>query len=288
MKEIRVTLEKILEEAENLPVIPTILIELLKQLENPKSSAKDLQKVIEKDQSLTAKVLKIANSAYYGYPRNISAISEAVVVLGFNTIHSLALAMLTRQLISTSAIGYGFKKGQLWKHSLATALLAKYISQRLKLVEYTEKIFTGGLLHDIGKLLLDSYVRKIKNQILSDALLGDMELIEAEEKRLGLNHAVVGAELAKKWNFPDFLEEMIRYHHTPEEAPENSRNLVTIIFCANNISYAIVESSLREIGLANKKFKQGFQKALELGLSKEDINKLIENVRNELEVIENG
>ena len=137
----------------NLPTLPLIVTRLLELIEDPGSAIQDLQEVISMDLALTAKVLKLANSAYYGYPREISTLTQAVIVLGLNTIKSLVLAASAYNIFYKELPGYKMARGGLWFHSFLTASFAKMIAKK-KVPAAQETAFIAGLLHDMGKQVM--------------------------------------------------------------------------------------------------------------------------------------
>jgi HD-like signal output (HDOD) protein len=145
--------DKIISESENLPVLPDIINKVLQEIDSETSNPDSFQKIISQDPVLTAKVLKMSNSAYYGFSREISTISEAVLILGMDTLKSLAIAASAVKLLNRDVVGYGLGEGGLWKHSLAAAMSATLIAKQMNIKD-AEKYFVAGLLHDIGKILL--------------------------------------------------------------------------------------------------------------------------------------
>ncbi len=233
-------LRTLIEEAENLPVLPHIAMEILERIEDPMSMLEDFKNLIEKDQVLTMRILRLANSAYYGYPREISKISDAIIILGLDTIRSLVLAISTRQMMISNVVTYGLKKGELWEHSVCVALMARLIARELK-IEDVEKYFVAGLVHDIGKLVIDSYVRKEREKFISQIKTGGVSITEAEERVIGYNHSFIGAEIAKTWKLPDFIVSTIKYHHDPYNAGTEFYKDATIIALANELSYELAK-----------------------------------------------
>ena len=190
-----------------LPTVPHILDKLSKMAADPTVSVKDMGRVIEKDQSLTSKILKLANSAFYGFPRRISTVSDAIVLLGFNVVRSLVLC---------SSIFEGVEKENvsLWEHSMGTALVAGSIARKLG-HKNPEEVSTAALLHDIGKIIIMNLFRKEYEEIKRMVRLDPGRSLELEEEVLGFNHADIGAILADHWNLPLTLVEPIETHHNP-------------------------------------------------------------------------
>ncbi len=226
----------ILSEAENLPALPDIVNKILRQIENPKSDSSMFQDIISKDPVLTAKVLKMSNSAYYGFSREIDTISEAVIILGLETLKSIVIAASAFKSLNQPFDGYGLHKGELWRHSLATAMAARLIAKSLNHQD-TEKFFISGLLHDIGKMLLSKYLRKYADDIKTLVKMREISFDEAEKQTLGFNHCDAGAELARYWKLPEVLVEVTKYHHSIQEATSGNKLYVKVIHIADIIAY---------------------------------------------------
>jgi putative nucleotidyltransferase with HDIG domain len=215
----KITLEELTQRVKELPALPAVVQKVMELTEDPRSSAQDIEAVLKKDQSLTAEVLRLANSAFYGIPRRISTVSEATVFLGFKTVKSVVLTASCRSMMQRKLSGYFLERGELWKHSLSAALSAQLLSKKVKF-PHPEAAYTAGLLHDIGKLILDTYLKESYQEVLKQVEEGEVTFLEAEEEILGFNHAAVGARLAERWGFPSSLTEAIGFHHQPEKASE--------------------------------------------------------------------
>lgn len=235
-KRSKILWKRILAEAENLPVLPDIVNQVLRQIENPSSSPTAFQDIISQDPVLTAKVLKMSNSAYYGFSREIDTLSEAVIILGLNTLKSLAIAASAYKLLNQPYNGYGLDKGDLWKHSLATAMAARSLAKMLNYQD-TEKFFVSGLLHDIGKILLSKFLVKYSNDIKILVNMREISFDIAEKQILGFNHCDVGAEIGLYWKLPNIFVETAKYHHTVIEASLKNSLYVKVVHMADIITY---------------------------------------------------
>jgi len=254
---------------ENTAPLPTVVSILLERIDDPKSNVKDLEILIEKDPILTSKILKMANSAYYGYPKTIASIKEAIIILGTNVIRSICLAVVTKSMMNVDSSGYFFNKPTgLWEHSVLVASGARTISRILK-VDDPEKYFVGGLLHDIGKIILSHEVKPHRLQILKYLLFREVTISEIESEIIDISHNVVGEMLANYWNLPKFISNIIRYHDNPYESPNEIFNDVLIVSCANELSYNFISDDLKEIGFSNKRMAFADKYLKELGVKKE-------------------
>jgi putative nucleotidyltransferase with HDIG domain len=215
-----VGLEELVAQVEDLPALPLVVTQVIRLTEDPDSTAQDLNAVISRDQALTAKVLRLANSAYYGFPRRIGTVTEAVILLGFNTIRNLVLAASVSNVLQREAPGYQLARGELWRHSLASAMAARLLARKARF-RAAEEAFVAGLLHDIGKLVLSHYVGQAYEEIIGEVTNQGLPFMEAEQRALGYDHAQVGGLVAEKWNLPGQLSEAIRCHHQPRLATLN-------------------------------------------------------------------
>ena len=229
---------KIISELGNideLPTIPPILVQLNKVLADPSSCAPDVAKLIEDDQVLTTRILKLVNSAYYGFSRKITTVKQAVVIIGFRNIRNLVLTAKSFDIYKSCyrKLRRLFDINLLWKHSLGTAVISRKIGE---LVNYPDKetLFVGGLIHDIGKVVefscLPDYIPEIFRLIKED----NVSMWTAEQRLFNITHAEIGKVLGDMWDFPPVLENMIAYHHYPHLADEFSRE-VAIVHIANAI-----------------------------------------------------
>jgi len=210
-------IKRITESIISLPTLPTVVSKMIQLVDNPKTSAASLARLIYTDQALTARILKLANSAYYGFPREISTVNMAIVVLGFNTVKEMGLSLSVFEAFKGASNDGIFDISRFWQHSIGCGSAARMIARRLRSQAMGEA-FVTGLLHDIGKVILKQYMRVEFAQIIETAAKGD-EPLEAIEKRIaGATHAQIGAWLAEKWNLPRLITDAVAFHHNPWEA----------------------------------------------------------------------
>ena len=209
--------EKIIARIDDLPTLPRTVLKITELVNDPKSSAKDLSRIITDDQVLTARLLKLVNSSFYGFPQRISTVTNAIVLLGFDAIRSLLLTTSVFDLFVGRTKKRRLDQEKFWDHSLGCAVGAKVIGNYLR-HDKIEELFVSGLLHDIGKIVemqfLPDEFDKVAELVNKEKIL----MITAENQVLGFNHAEIGKLLAEKWNLPIKLGQVIAHHHRPEYA----------------------------------------------------------------------
>ena len=194
--------------------MPASITEVIAACDDHDMTVGQLSQVVLRDQSLTANILKLANSSFYGHSRRVTTVTEAVVMLGFSAIKSLAISSHTARLLSGGLPGYGLQQGELWRHSISVAFTARRLAVEVKLAP-VEEAFVAGLLHDIGKTILSSYMEHAFDEVTRIAQDRRMPFHDVEAELLGFDHAELGAQIAVAWSFPPELEEAIRFHHSP-------------------------------------------------------------------------
>ena len=260
----------IIETTGDLPAMPHVASQVLKKANDPNATAKDLHQIISQDQSLAARVLKLANSSYYARSRAITTLTDAVVIMGFNTVKSLVMASVTRELFKN----FGLNEQLLWVHSIGSAVAARTIARKVRFPK-VEEAFLTGLLHDIGITVLLLKLPKKMTPILEAVYNGNAEDFRSQEMEvLGFDHAHVGELLAEKWRFSDEIVEAIGLHHRPEEAQANP-GLVRITYAANMFCHKLEIGHTRrpELDL------MALEPVRALQLDAEVIESLLEEVR---------
>ncbi|MBC7360011.1 MAG: HDOD domain-containing protein [Desulfacinum sp.] len=207
-------LDRLVQLTGDLPAMPHVASQVIKKISDPDAGAEDIQKLIAQDPSLAARVLKLANSSFYARSRSIATLRDAVVIIGMKTVRSLVVASVTRDLFDP----FGLTEKLLWEHSVGCALGARTIATRLRYSRVDES-FLAGLLHDVGKMILftrfPDQMRLIIQEVYNDPSLSFAKL---ERETFGFDHAQVGRLLARKWQFPEEIDEAIGCHHNPARA----------------------------------------------------------------------
>lgn len=205
MPDKRVEIKRIIKDTKSLPTLPGIILKLSSLAEDDKASVHEMARVISSDNVLSAKVLRLVNSPFYGFSGRISTISNALILLGVNVFRSLALSSSIFEIMEQNIIG-------LWEHSFGSAVAANVIARKLKLPE-CEEISTAALLHDIGKVIIKIKLEEDYNSLLSLINEKELSMIEAERELLGTDHAEIGEWIARTWFLPEKLIEPISCHH---------------------------------------------------------------------------
>lgn len=200
-----------LESLRELPSIPNVLSEVLQAVDNLDLSAKSLAHIIEKDQALTARVLRVANSPFYGFSRKIATIDLAIVILGLNTIKEIVLSLVLKRFFA-SISKHLFDVHGFWNYSIYCGTAAKYLARKLD-YRLSGEAFVAGLMHDIGILILIQYFASEFKLIREVQKKKSIALLDAEKEVLNSHHGEIGAWLAERWQLPQQLCEAIREHH---------------------------------------------------------------------------
>ncbi len=212
------TISSLVEEVRDLPMsMSETLPAVIEACDNADTSVNDLTSLISSDQSLVAMLLKLANSAYYGYARRIETLPEAIVLLGFSTIKSLAITATTMNLLFQSEDDLSEIRHEIWSHSLGTGVAARALARKRGNI-HPEKAFVAGLLHDLGMIILSVYRKEDFLKVLQHAQEASITYEAAEQELLDFNHADLGAAVAEAWSFPATHCEAIRCHHDPASA----------------------------------------------------------------------
>ncbi|UCD55966.1 MAG: HDOD domain-containing protein [Candidatus Hydrogenedentota bacterium] len=214
--------ESIIDGVVTIPTIPKILAELNAAIADPDSSGSDIANIISRDPPTATKVLRLANSAYYGLRNKVTTIKHAVTMLGINVIRNLVLTATVFDAPAAGSTAGLFDRNKFWQHSLGVGVAAKIVAKETlpEAERRADEFFICGLLHDLGKLIINQHSRPKFEQALVLSQDESIPLFEAEKKIIGCTHAEVGGLLAKRWNLSDEIISSLGYHHHPAEAPE--------------------------------------------------------------------
>ena len=229
-------IKQIMAQVKSFPGMPATAARLLKLLEDSDSSAAQIEEVLRYDAGLTANILKLTNSAYFGIPSKVSSVRQAVMMLGWKRLLQLVMTMCMSTVMKRPVDGYDLPQGELWRHSIAVSVAAEAVVKALKIPE-AEEVFTAALLHDVGKLVLGGFVKDDLEQIKTMVSKG-IPFEVAEYMVIGTDHAEIGARILEKWDFPQDLVNAVNWHHDPETC-ENHCTLSDIVHIANTVGLRI-------------------------------------------------
>lgn len=221
-------LRRQIESIKQLPTLPQVMERVMEVITDPKSSASDLGREIAKDQSLTAKMLRMVNSAFYGFYRRIDSVGDAVAILGYNEVRILTLTISVFDSFGPSRTGWD--RPRFWQHALATAVGTETLAQGSKTL--AKEAYVAGLLHDIGKVAFDKLLGSEWIRLLRRAEKEEAALDQMEQEEFGASHATAGGWLAEQWHLPERISQAITLHHNLEEA-EREHALTPLVHLAN-------------------------------------------------------
>jgi len=259
--------------------IKQVVAKLVETINDPASGAKELKEVIEKDPPLSARLLKRANSSYYGFRRKIHAIQDAIVCIGFNAVKELAMSQKVSEVFQGGASCQSYSRPALWEHSLSVALCSKFIYTR-EFGQSGENIYTAGLLHDFGIIAEEQFARTDFRLALELSEKQRQNLPDAEKKGFGFNHTDVGRAIADTWDFPYELVNAIGSHHDPEKVEGDSKRFVLTLYVSDYICQR------HAIGYCDAPFKADerlyYNCLKELGIKGTAMNLIVEDVQKDI------
>lgn len=271
------TLHNLIHRVDALPEVPQVAFRVIQLLNIPDTAVSQLAELIGADQALTAKLLRLCNSAYYGLSRKVTTVPEAIMIVGFSAVKSMVLMITTQSTMNKGLLGYKIKPGEFWRHSLGTAESARLIARKCK-DPREEESFTAGLIHDIGKMVLNQCALPEVYRATNLMQKEKISIYAAEARVLGFNHAEAGATLADRWKFPPLLVNAIRYHHEFENLTDD--NLPFIIAIANVTAELLHQETPEHWGVLAK--HQPLI-ASRLGLTLESIRELLPHIRQQID-----
>lgn len=209
------SLQDIVKRSNDLPTMPAAALAAMREADNPAGTARTVAEHVSHDQALSARVLRLSNSAYYGLTKQVTDLQEAVVVLGMRSVRNLAVVAASYPWMVKPLKGYMLEPIAMWKHSFGVAVGAQLVAKQYKVGD-PDLAFTAGLLHNIGKVAMSVWLDNKVTAMLKLAMKDNLTFDEVERKLLGYDHTEVGAYLAEMWNLPDSLIRPIRFHHNPD------------------------------------------------------------------------
>ncbi|MBI4229792.1 MAG: HDOD domain-containing protein [Planctomycetes bacterium] len=267
-------LRKILERVGDLPTLPQVMTRILSIVEDPRSSAKDLEAIMARDPALTARILRLVNSAYYGVTQRVSSLSQAVVILGFDTVRAVALTVSVFDAFGSKGGVGEFDRVGFWRHSIGSAVIYQALSAKVGGID-PESAFICGLLHDIGKLVLDRYAPNELRAVLQRAEERRCSFLDAEVDIVDTDHAHLGGWLLEKWRLSEDVVRWVSRHHSMQ-----SEDGVRVAIS----HFADYLCKVKGISASGTHDEAHLDRAIwnRLGLQKQDLPTVIEGVNKEL------
>jgi len=216
-----------------IATLPEVTSRIIATVEDPKSSAAQLHKIVSHDPALVTRILKVVNSAFYGLPGQIASVERAIVLLGLNAVKNIAVAASLGQMFRGVKLCDGFTARDLWTHCVAVAVISRELAKQAKL-PLADEAFLAGMIHDIGILVsLQTWPEQLRAAF--DKAKGGMNFIDAEIETVGVDHQILGKALSEKWQFPLSCQLVAGHHHNPEALSDGTRTLVTIVHIADTL-----------------------------------------------------
>jgi putative nucleotidyltransferase with HDIG domain len=211
-------LNLILDDVKSFPSMPAAALKLLALLKDDDASSAQIEQVLRYEPGLTANILKLTNSAYFGLPTRVGSIRQAILLLGWKKLIQIVLTSCVSAIIDKPVQGYDLPAGDLWRHSIAVSVATETLVKLLKL-SVPDDVFTAALLHDVGKMVLGRYVETEIIHMDEEAMQG-LSFEQVERSMFGTDHAEIGAKILRRWSFPATMINIVRWHHEPDNAPK--------------------------------------------------------------------
>ncbi len=225
--------EKAIASIGDLATLPEVTIKIIEIVEDPKSTARDLHEVIKNDPALSVKVLKVVNSAFYGLPGQVASVDRAIILLGLSAVKNIAIAASIARLFKGSRISEHFSASDLWRHSVAVAVVARTLARLAPHPAMADEIFVAGLIHDLGTLIERQAYPDQFSEVIDTCLENGSNFLACEREIIGADHQAFGVALTTKWKFPRHLRAAVGFHHNPESLSPELRNMAGLIQIAD-------------------------------------------------------
>ena len=271
---IKQRLDAIINNIDQLPSIPEVASKIINMVNDPAVSFKQVAELISKDQAMTANILKLSNSAYFSKGKEISSIDRALVTLGLKEVKNIVMVVAAKPVLDKPIIGYDLEKGVLWNHGLLVANIANSMALLKKRKDVADVVFTGGIIHNVGKVVVALYIKTAYKEILDYVQSKGVPFSIAEKEVMGYNHQEIGEKILAKWQFPPVLQSIVRFYAQPDQAPAQFRFEVSTIHIANLLAL------MAGIGVGSDGLYHEFNRvALEtVGLTEAEINEIFSKI----------
>ncbi|NOY53654.1 MAG: HDOD domain-containing protein [Deltaproteobacteria bacterium] len=264
------TIEEVIMDACDLPAVPDVANKVMKLLADPNTSSAMICRTISDDSALTARILKISNSAFYGCLRTINNLQSAIVIIGYSAIRSLVIAVSTKEVYKS----FGLTERMLWEHSVGMGIASHILAKEAK-ISKVDDVFVCGLMHDIGKVIMNNSNRDLYNAVMERTYNEGITALEAEQDLFGFTHPEVGALVIKKWNLTDELEKAVQFHHNPTLVADEDEYILTLTAIIN-----LADMICHRLGVGTKGPEEGIdvngsESAKTLGFTGAQLDELI-------------
>jgi putative nucleotidyltransferase with HDIG domain len=276
--------ETIAKRVNNVPMLSTVVTRLLMIIEDEEHSVRDVVNIVQNDASLTAKVLRISNSAVFSRGQPIETLNRAILHLGEKMVMGIAIGACSAKIINKPLKGYISSSDEFWDHSLRTAVASRLASEYSREPVSSDIAFTAGLLHDIGKSVLSEFLEERSGNIIELYSSQEDDYIAAEKYLLGIDHAAVGFAIAKHWKLPIEIANIIKHHHSPAKAKPEYRYLAYVVHLGDIIAMLGGAGT----GADNLAYKIDEKYINFINLNKYDFARLILSVQEEFGVIKDS
>ncbi len=264
------TIEEVIMEACDLPAVPDVANKVMKLLADPNTSSAMVCRTISDDPALTARILKISNSAFYGCLRTINNLQSAIVIIGYSAIRSLVIAVSTKEVYKN----FGLTERMLWEHSVGMGIASHILAKEAK-ISKVDDVFVCGLMHDIGKVIMNNSNSDLYNTVMERTYNEGISALEAEQDLFGFTHPEVGGLVIKKWNLTDELEKAVQFHHDLQKVAGEDKYILTLTSIIN-----LADTICRRLGIGTKGPDEGIdvkgtEAAKTLGFTAAQLDELI-------------
>ena len=222
------------KKVNSFATLPEVTSKIIATVEDPKSTAGTLHKIVSHDPALVTRIMKVVNSAFYGLPGQIGSIERAIVLLGLNAIKNIAVAASLGQLFRGAKLCDGFTPKDLWTHCIAVGVTARELAKQMKL-PVADEAFLAGMIHDVGLLISLQTAPEQLRQVCEAAKNSDRNFVDIEREVMGMDHQQLGACLSEHWRFPKNCQLVAGHHHHPSALGDGNRMLVTLVYVADTI-----------------------------------------------------
>lgn len=211
-----------LQTITDLPTLPTVFLNIMSLMRNPDTPIKEIARVVESDPAITMKILRLINSSFYGLARTVDSVHQAIVLLGANALKNVVITISIFKVLNGKGKDTIFDREAFWLHSIGCGLVARYLGERLR-CGYDEEGFIAGVIHDIGKVVLDKYFHDELASVIKQTHQKGITFYQAEREVLGISHTEIGAYLAENWKLPEKLVDVIARHHDFDPDSEHAQ-----------------------------------------------------------------